>query len=195
MKAPFPLGILAVVLTLTVSAVASPSAPSGDTDSMLFLGQTYCLQMDWCPAFAFYGPMTTPTGYVELIEPDGTPSDYLWVEQGYLTFESSPLNVPPPGGLPLLGKLVEDGTLQEVDQFFPAGRSRPLFMQSGTGSATNSGITGEWTSDSRTFDLVVVRCRDGTRVSARAAVLARLTPLPLLPALTKGYAIVCPNSG
>ena len=135
MKAPFPLGILAVVLTLTFSAVASPSAPSGDTDSMLFLGQTYCLQMDWCPAFAFYGPMTTPTGYVELIEPDGTPSDYLWVEQGYLTFESSPLNVPPPGGLPLLGKLVEDGTLQEVDQFFPAGRSRPLFMQSGTGSA------------------------------------------------------------
>ena len=153
MKTPFPLGILAVVLTLTLSAVASPSAPSGDIDSVVFLGQTYCLQMDWCPAFAFYGPMTTPTGYVELTEPDGTPSDYLWVDQGYLTFESSPLNVPPPAGLPLLAKLVEDGTLQEIDQFFPAGRSRPLFMQSGTsdGPTLESPASGPTVPESSTL--------------------------------------------
>ncbi len=137
MKLPLQ-GILAVVLSLTLPAVAGPVSPDTDTDSVLFLGQTYCLEMDWCPAFAFYGVLT-PAGYVELTEPDGTPSDYLWVDyQGYLTFESTPLTIPPPPGLPLLGKLVEDGTLQEIDQFFPGGRSRPLFMQSGTDDGLRS---------------------------------------------------------
>ena len=137
MKLPL-LGVLAVVLSLTLPAVAGSVSPDTDIDSVLFLGQTYCLDMDWCPAFAFYGVLT-PAGYVELTEPDGTPSDYLWVDlQGYLTFESTPLTISSPPGLPLLGKLVEDGTLQEIDQFFPGGRSRPLFMQSGTDDGLTS---------------------------------------------------------
>jgi hypothetical protein len=94
--------------------------------------------MDWCPDFAFWGT-GTPTGYVELTEPDGTPSDYLWIDyQGNMTFESNPLTISPPAGLPLLGQLVEDGTLQEIDQFFPNGRSRPLFIQSETGDGITS---------------------------------------------------------
>jgi hypothetical protein len=132
------------------SVVANPSTPTGGTDSVVFLGQTYCLAMDWCPDFAFYGAMT-PAGYVELTEPDGTPSDYLWADsQGYLTFESTPLNVPPPPGLPMLGKLVEDGTLQEVDQFFPAGRTRPLFMQ----SPADEGLTAQPTPEPSTLWLL-----------------------------------------
>src|SRR5450631_2524157 len=101
MKLPLALGILTVVLTFTVCAVASPSVPSSGIDSVLFLGQTYCVQMEWCPNFAFYGPMTTPTGYVELTTTGGAPTAYLWVDrQGSMTFEASPLNVPPPSGLP-----------------------------------------------------------------------------------------------
>jgi hypothetical protein len=131
MKPPL-LGVVAVVFALTAVAVAGPVGPSGDDGEVLYLGQLYCVQMQWCPAFAFYGT-GTPIGYVELTEPDGTPSTYLWVDyQGSLNFEASPLNIPPPPGLPLLGKLVADGTLQEIDQFFPAGRSRPLFIQDGT---------------------------------------------------------------
>jgi hypothetical protein len=42
------------------------------------------------------------------------------------------LDNPPPLGLPLLGQLVETGTLQEVDQFFPGGRGRPLFIDGGS---------------------------------------------------------------
>jgi hypothetical protein len=137
MKLPL-LGILTVVLSLTLPAVAGSVSTDTDTDSVVFLGQVYCLDMDWCPDFAFYGALT-PAGYVELTEPDGTPSDYLWVDyQGYLTFESTPLTISPPPGLPLFGKLVEDGTLQEIDQFFPGGRSRPLFIQSGTDDGLSS---------------------------------------------------------
>ena len=132
MKVSLRLGALAVVLTLTISAGAVLSSPDDGTDLVVFLGQTYCLDMDWCPDFAFYGT-GTPTGYVELTDPNGTPTDYLWVDfQGNMTFESSPLTISPPAGLPLLGQLVETGTLQEVDQFIPAGRSRPLFINGGS---------------------------------------------------------------
>ncbi len=140
MKLPLALGILTSILTLTISAVASPSVPSSGIDSVVFLGQTYCVQMPWCPNFAFYGPITTPTGYVELTTSAGDPTAYLWVDrQGSMTFEANPLNFPPPPGLPLLGQLVDDGTLQEIDQFFPAGRSRPLFMQ----AATDDGLVSQ----------------------------------------------------
>ena len=127
----YPLS-LALTLTLSVSASADPTYPAGSGDSVLFLGQPYCQQQDYCPDFAYWG--NSPPGYVELTEADGTPSDYLWVDfKGELTFESSPLNIPPPAGLPLLGKLVENGAFQEVDQFFPAGSNRPLYLQSDPG--------------------------------------------------------------
>ena len=114
----YPLS-LALTLTLSVSASADPTYPAGSGDSVLFLGQPYCQQQDYCPDFAYWE--NSPPGYVELTEADGTPSDYLWVDfKGELTFESSPLNIPPPAGLPLLGKLVENGAFQEVDRFFPA---------------------------------------------------------------------------
>jgi hypothetical protein len=94
--------------------------------------------MDWCPDFAFYGT-GTPTGYVELTDADGTPSDYLWVDfQGNMTFESDPLTISPPAGLPLLGTLVENGMPQEIDQFFPNGRTRPLFIESGSDAGMDS---------------------------------------------------------
>jgi len=124
------LGVLAVIATLSICAVAGPE---GD-DSVLFKGNPYCVGLEACPAFAFWGP--TATGYVELLEPDGkTVSDYIWVDfTGFLWFESDNENggfaaLPPPG-TPFLGSLIEDGTLQEVDQFFPGGVTRPLFVQS-----------------------------------------------------------------
>jgi PEP-CTERM motif len=84
----------------------------------------------YCPNFAYWG--STPPEYVELTGADGTPSDYLWVDtKGEITFETSPLNIPPPPGLPLLGELVENGTFQEVDQVFPAGSNRPLYVAGG----------------------------------------------------------------
>ena len=170
MKWPILLGVLAVVFALTVSAIASPSTPSDDTDLVLYLGQVYCLQMDWCPDFAFYGA-GTPVGYVELTEPDGTPSDYLWVDhQGFLTFESDPLTISPPAGLPLLGKLVEDGTLQEVDQFFPGGGSRPLYMQSGTddGATLESSAPGLPAPEPSTL-LLFIR-QQGSRTVGRGGI-------------------------
>ena len=118
----------AVALTLSVSASAGSIEPSGSGGEVLFLGQLYCVQQQYCPDFAYWG--NTPPGYVELTDANGTPTDYLWVDtEGEMTFETSPLNIPPPAGLPLLGKLVENGMFQEVDQFFPAGSNRPLYIQ------------------------------------------------------------------
>lgn len=140
MKAPRPLRVLVVLLVLTVPAFAGLANPSGDPDYVVFLGQTYCLGIDWCPNFAFYG-RATPIGYVELTDTSGAPTDYLWIDyQGNMTFESNPLNNPPPSSLPLLGQLVETGTPQEVDQFFPAGQSRPLFIN---GGSTHDGMTSQ----------------------------------------------------
>jgi len=123
MKFRLAVGILVALFALSLCAYA-------DNDSVLYLGQVYCQGVDWCPSFAFWGP--DAAGYVELLEPDGkTISDYLWVDaRGFLYFESDPLNFTPPPGLPLLGSLIETGQLQEVDQFFPAGQTRPLFIQS-----------------------------------------------------------------
>ena len=129
MKFPVSLRILPFVLILTAVTAADHTRPIGNGDSVLFLGEPYCVQMDWCPTFAFYGS-STPVGYVELTDSEGDPIALLWVDgNGLMTFESSPLKVPPPAGLPLLGALVANGRLQEVDQFFPAGASRSLFMQ------------------------------------------------------------------
>ena len=130
MKMRLILAVLAVIATLPTCTVADPTG-----DEVLFLGLPYCIGQDDCRDFAYWGG-TTPAGYVELTEADGvTPSDYLWVDfNGTMTFESE---LPgggfaelPPAGLPLFGKLVEDGTLQEVDQFFPGGVNRPLFIES-----------------------------------------------------------------
>ncbi len=132
MKAPRPLRVLVFLLALTIPAFADLANSPGEPEYVLYLGQTYCLGMDWCPDFAFYGTMT-PVGYVELTDTSGAPTNYLWVDnQGEMTFESMPLNDPPPPGLPLLGQLVETGSLQEIDQFFPGGRSRPLFINGGS---------------------------------------------------------------
>jgi hypothetical protein len=141
MNAPRSLRVLVVVLALTLPAFAGSASPSGDPQYVVFLGQTYCLGLDWCPDFAYYGPLTTPVGYVELTNASGVPIDYLWIDyHGNMTFESSPLDNPPPPGLPLFGQLVETGTLQEVDQFFPGGRGRPLFIDGGSG---RDGITSQ----------------------------------------------------
>ena len=124
--------VLCVVATLSVCAVAQ-----GGSDSVLFENKPYCVNNDDCEAFAFWGP--TAGGYVELLEPDGSGkvSDYIWVDaKGFLWFESDDdqkcggFCVLPPAGLPLVGTLVENGTLQEVDQFFPGGVTRPLFVES-----------------------------------------------------------------
>ena len=141
MKAPRPLRVLVTLLALTIPAFADSASPSGELEYVVFLGQTYCLGMEWCPNFAFYGALTTPVGYIELTDSSGAPTDYLWIDyQGNMTFESSPLNNPPPPGLPLLGQLVETGTLQEVDQFIPGGRGRPLFIN---GGGDQDGITSQ----------------------------------------------------
>jgi hypothetical protein len=119
MKVLHSMGVLAIVLALAGSIIANPSRSSGRTDSVLFLGQLYCVQMLWCPTFAFYGA-STPVGYVELTTADGAPTAYLWIDhQGFMTFECSPLNIPPPGDLPLLGMLVDDGDYKRLTNFSP----------------------------------------------------------------------------
>lgn len=129
MKIRLVLGVLAVVVTLSVCAVA-------DLDEVLYQGNLYCVGIDNCQAFAAWGGSSA--GYVELLEPGGgSVSDYIWVDfTGELWFESKDANggfgALPPAGLPLLGSLIEDGTLQEVDQFFPGGGTRPLFVESPT---------------------------------------------------------------
>ncbi len=131
MKIRLVLGVLAVLVTLSVCAVAGII-----DDEVLYQGTFYCVGQDDCRAFATWGG--TSAGYVELLEPDGkSVSDYIWVDfTGKLWFESDDANgnfaVLPPAGLPLLGSLKEDGTLQEVDQFFPGtgDGGRALFVQS-----------------------------------------------------------------
>lgn len=88
MKALLFLHSLAITLALSGSAAAGPSESSASDGAVLFLGQLYCEQQQYCPNFAYWG--TTPPGYVELTTADGTPSDYLWVDtKGEMTFETS----------------------------------------------------------------------------------------------------------
>src|SRR5271166_2189884 len=129
MKMRLVLSVFAVLVTLSVCAVAGVI-----DDEVLYKGNLYCVNQDDCQAFATWGG--TAAGYVTLLEPDGkTISDYIWVDfTGELWFESDQgggkFGALPPKGLPFLGSLIEDGTLQEVDQFFPAGVTRPLFVES-----------------------------------------------------------------
>ncbi len=140
MKVPLCLSIVAVIVLLPVCASANPTDPPSSGGEVLFLGQVYCEQMQYCSDFSYWG--ISPPGYVELTSSDGTPTDYLWIDfNGEMTFETDPLNVPPPAGLPLLGKLVANGAFQEVDQFFPAGSNRPLFLEDGSGGQLTPGST------------------------------------------------------
>jgi PEP-CTERM motif len=93
--------------------------------------------VDDCRDFANWGG-TAGNSYVVLYEADGhTISDYLWIDStGEMTFESKLADGTfaelPPSGFVFLGGLMEDGTLQEMDQFFPGspGSNRTLFIQS-----------------------------------------------------------------
>jgi hypothetical protein len=130
MKLLLSLGVFAAVLALNLYALA------GSTDEVVFEGQPFCINQDDCQNFALWGG-ETPAGYVVLYEADGhTISDYLWVDPttGLMTFES---DLPgggfaklPPAGLPFFGGFIEDGTLQQVNQLFPGGGGRPLFIES-----------------------------------------------------------------
>ncbi len=129
-KMTLVLAVMSVLIVLSVCAVADPTG----TDEVFFEGNAYCIGVDSCPNFATWGG--TAGGYVVLYDSDGkTPSDYLWINfDGTMTFESE---LPgggfaqlPPAGLPFLGGLVENGSLQEIDQFFPGGVTRPLFIES-----------------------------------------------------------------
>lgn len=120
-------GVSGWVFTSLYNFGTSPSnQPAGVTEEVLYQGITYCVNTRYCPDFVFWGYF--PPGYVTLTH-GGKPVVYLWVDfTGLLTFESIPLNVPPPRGLPLLGTLEDNGMLQEVDQFFPGGENRTLFV-------------------------------------------------------------------
>ena len=123
-------GVLAAVFALNLCAFA-------DQDEVVFRGVTFCLNMDDCRDFANWGA-TAADSYVVLYEADGhTISDYLWIDStGEMTFESKLADgtfaETPPSGFVFLGGLIEDGTLQEVDQFFPGsvGSNRTLFLES-----------------------------------------------------------------
>ena len=129
-KVLLSVGVLVAILALNFRAVA-------DSDEVYFRGNIFCIGIDDCRNFANWGPATARSiGYVVLYEADGrTISDYLWVDiNGNLTFES---DLPsggfaelPPAYLRKLGGLIENGSLQEVNQFFPGGVERPLFIES-----------------------------------------------------------------
>jgi hypothetical protein len=127
-KVTLSIAVLAAVLALNIFA----SAQSGD--AVLYQGKVYCLGITDCRAFAFWG--ATAPGYVVLYESDGrTVDDYLWVDfNGFLWFESRNASggfaITPPAQLPFLGAIVENGQWQEVNQFFPGGRTRSLSMAS-----------------------------------------------------------------
>jgi hypothetical protein len=128
MKAPVSLVVLAALAVISILSVCAAA------DEVLYRDTPYCVGIDNCQAFAVWGG--TAAGYVELLDsPGGKISDYIWVDfQGNLWFESDngtgQFGALPPAGLPFLGSLVENGQLQEVDQFFPGGVTRPLFIQS-----------------------------------------------------------------
>jgi len=158
MKIRVVLGVLAVITVIaafSICAVAGTSNPgssaiAGTTnpssaDEIMYRGQLYCVGNPDCEAFAFWGP--TAAGYVELTFANGSGqvSDYVWVDfTGHLWFESydpaqcgsSGFCALPPAGLPLLGELKDDGSLQQISQFFPGGVTRPLAVQSDEGLST-----------------------------------------------------------
>jgi hypothetical protein len=117
--------------------ISTNLADTEDVDAVMFRGNIYCLGVGDCRAFATWGSGNAiSAGYVVLTEPDGiTPSDYIWVDiNGNLWFESDNESggfaVLPPVYLRKLGTLVENGNLQEVDQYFGASAGRSLFIQS-----------------------------------------------------------------
>jgi hypothetical protein len=135
-------GVLAAILALNLRAAA-------DSDEVLFEGQTFCYGMDDCRNFAVWGPGTgaRSIGYVVLYEADGrTISDYLWVDiNGLMTFES---DLPsggfaelPPAYLRKLGGLIENGSPQQINQFFPGGVGKPLFIESKIDTTASTVVT------------------------------------------------------
>jgi len=137
MKMRLVLGVVAVLAGFSVCAVADIAGaggpPPGGEFEVLFLGTPYCVSQggSYCPDFATWGG--TAGGYVEFKDPGGAIDAYLWVDgTGELSFASGSALMTPPAGLPLLGIVTEDGTLQEVDQFYPGGVTRPLFVESPT---------------------------------------------------------------
>ena len=128
MKAPVSLAVLAVFAVISILSICAVA------DEVVYRDAPYCVGIDDCEAFATWGG--TAAGVVELLDsPGGKISDYIWVDfTGKLWFESDNgtgnFAALPPAGLPLLGTLVENGSLQEVDQFFPGGVTRTLFVQS-----------------------------------------------------------------
>jgi hypothetical protein len=140
MNVSFSLGVLAAVLALNLCAL-------GDLDEVLYLGLPYCMGLDDCRNFADWG--ATPAGYLVLYDADGhTISDYFWVNgNGFMTFESRLPNGGfgelPPANLPFLGGLIENGSLQQVNQFFPGAVQRPLFLESTADTTTPQPATPE----------------------------------------------------
>ncbi len=133
MKVQVAFAVLAVILGLSVCAAADindSGAPASQFE-VEYLGNFYCQSQtgSYCPDFAAWGG--TAAGYVEFKDPGGAIDAYLWVDgTGELSFASGSAIVTPPAGIPLLGILTEDGTLQQVNQFYPGGDLRPLFVES-----------------------------------------------------------------
>lgn len=129
------IGVLAAFAVVATLPVCAAARSAGNTDEVLFRGNLYCIGLEDCRAFAFWG--NTPGGYVEFLDGSGKTSGYIWVDlSGLLWFEarnaSGGFGALPPANLPFLGSLAVNGQLQEVDQFFPAGATRPLFVQIGS---------------------------------------------------------------
>jgi PEP-CTERM motif-containing protein len=137
MKMRLVLGVIVVLATFSVCAVADLSGvgapPPGGQFEVEFLGTFYCVSQtgSYCPDFADWGG--TAGGYVEFKAPGGAIDAYLWVDgTGELSFASGSAIVTPPAGLPLLGVITEDGKLDEVDEDYPGGVERPLYVESPT---------------------------------------------------------------
>jgi hypothetical protein len=116
-------GIAAVVSLCSIASVHAQVL----SDSVTVAGNPnpYFLPEDGTAQFlpAFFGPINAPDQYIQFNEP-GTQmaSDYLWIQAGYLYFESdAPQNVFPvqPSG-PLVKVLDETGLPQEVSGYFQA---------------------------------------------------------------------------
>jgi hypothetical protein len=136
-KMTLVLGVIGVLMTLSICAVAGISNDVGVFE-VVFLGNAYCVSQT-----GSYCEVDTPgiwggtaAGYISLFDPNGTLDAYLWTDgDSDIWFASGDKIVPPPAGLPYLGSMTEDGSLQTVTQFWPGGwDSRLLQVESPVGT-------------------------------------------------------------
>ena len=58
--------LMACIISILAVADQTPTKPAEGDDSVMFMGQTYCVGVEYCPNFAFWGggALKAAAGYV-----------------------------------------------------------------------------------------------------------------------------------